>query len=295
MRGALILFAVSTVASSAADDISLSDASRASLVSSTRPETAKCSGAFSITKHESDVEEPDIWTAATFKMSFAPGKLVLDTQFQTEKFLVTTTNPDGTKSAPRVVDSPTDRVIVLDDGDTVYKISYNPRFRPAGCRIEIFKTRKSAVAASKFPISDPVRPQLGILPVAKLVQNVGPNKLDWSRGDGRYFRGVFHVSNSPNVRIEFQVDPATGNQLVSRSVFNLPSKVSAQAATLKWAQTKEIWYVQQVDVEKRYSKRPVQTEQVTYTDYQPGVSIPESEFDLSSFTIPPGTRTIDRR
>jgi hypothetical protein len=290
------VFVVALISAAApAADITLSDARQASDAVSVTPQSGRCSGVFTVTKQGNDDAEPVVWTAGTFKMAFSAEKLLLETEVSTEKMEVSLIAKDGSVSAPQAIDSPTGRVVILCDGDTVQKVTFSPRINPNGCKVELYSTIKSAISSSGFPLRNPVRPQLGVLDITKLIENLGPDAIEFSRNEGTLFRGVYHAKNSRKTRAVFYVDTAIDNKVVSHSVFNLPSELPVTATTFKWAKSKGVPYVHEYEVTKRYSGEPTQTEKVVYAHYEADPVIPPAEFDISSLRIPPGTRTIDRR
>lgn len=291
----LLLIAVLGLSTAKADDFTLEDARKVSIESSMQPKSGWCRGEFRASLQEKGDPAPVIWTEGTFKLSFKEDKLLLDMKFSTRKVRVVQVNADGTKSEPKIVNAPLDRLVVLDDGNTVSMITFTPRIHPSGCRIELFSNLQSTLGFAEFPLRDPIHPHLGILDIDKLIKNLGPDAIEWSRQKGTIYQGSFRAKNSKDVRIVFQVDAASGKRLTSMSVFNPKSDEPGSSRKLKWAKKNETWFVQEIKTKSRFRDRPLRMEEVIFTDYQPNLPLTDKEFDMSSIDIPPRTRTIDRR
>ena len=299
MSRTLVLFALLTTSaiSSAisAAEITLDDARKASDVGLSNPETVRTSGTFRVTRQDTNDSKPVIWAAGTFKMVYAPGKVRLDVEFETEKASVVVPAPDGSKSEPRIADLPMSRVVMLSDGEAVNKVTYSSRINPTGCQIERFSTLSQAISASQFPIQNVARPQREALDIAKLIENLGADTIELSQCEGTLVRGAYHAKNSPTTRGVFIVDTAIDNHIVSQSIFNLPKDEPVVSHRLKWGKADDVWYVQEIEVQQRYSKHPVETANVAYTNFEANIVVDANDFELSSLQIPQRTRTSDRR
>ena len=294
MSRTLVLFALLMTSAVSAAEITLEDARKASDVGLSNPETARSSGTFRVTRQDTNDSKPVIWAAGTFKMVYAAGKVRLDAEFETERASGIVAAADGSKSEPQIADLPTFRVVMLSDGEALYNVTYSSRISPIGCQIERFSTLSQAVSVSQFPISNVARPQLEALDISKLIEHLGADAIELSQVEGTLVRGVYHSKNSPNARGVFVVDTAIGNHIVSQSVFYLPNDEPLVSHSLKWEKTYDVWYVQEIEVKRRY-KHLVETAKVAYTDFEPGIQVDANEFELSSLHIPQRTRTIDRR
>ena len=291
----LVLFAVFSLRAAEADDFTLEDARKASIESSKQPKSAWCRGEFRVSRQDEGDPAPTIWTEGTFKLSYKADKLLLDMKFSTRKVRVVQVAPDGTESEPKTVNAPPERIVVLDDGDKVYMVTFTPQINPSGCRVELLSNVRSALGFAEFPLRDPIHPHLGILDIDKLIKNLGADAIKWSHHKGTIYQGTFQAKNSKRVHSVFHVDLACDKQLTGNIVFNSTSDEPATSHKLKWAKENDTWFVQQINSTRRYSDRPLQMEEVVFTHYKPGASLPDNEFDISSIGIPPRTRTIDRR
>ena len=110
-------------------------------------------------------------------MVYAPGKVRLDAEFETEKASVVVAAADGSTSKPRIADLPMSWVVMLSDGEAVYNVTYSSRINPTGCQIERFSTLSQAVSVSQFPIQNVARPQLEALDITKLIDHLGADAI----------------------------------------------------------------------------------------------------------------------
>ncbi len=277
-----------------AGDITLDDARQASVADTTRLVPFRCRGTFRVSRQDRGATKPIVWTDGAFRLSHAPGKLRLDMRFHVRKARVSIVDNDGKETHQEVANSPVD-IIVLDDGTAISKVTFSPRIMPSGCRIELYSSLRAALSGTGFPLRNPVHPQRDVLDVDALVRNLGADAVKWSKQDGTFFQGDYHLRNTNRVRAEFQVDAAMGNRVVSKAVFNFPADSPAAEHRLKWAKADDTWYVKSLSWTKRYANQPVRRAEVVFLDYQPNAEFMDDEFSLSSASIPDGARTLDRR
>ncbi len=287
----LVWLAICSISTTKAAHLGIEDARQASLAAADATKSARASGTFLVTL----IDNNETWAEGSFKLIHGHGKVLIDMSFQTRKGFANTIAPDGSKIPTGAVDSAPARVLVLDDGKAVHMVTFDARINPTGCRVERCSSVSDALALARFPLRNPINPHLGVQDVDKTIQNLGISAIQWSYIGGTTFRGRYEYAPKTGEWATFDVDTDSGNNVVSKAVYNARTDVPVLSYSLQWKQHNDFWYVAQVNASRRNSGMPARSEEIKVTDYEPNPVLRDDDFSIESLGIPPGTRVLDRR
>jgi len=281
-----------------AEESILEAARLASIASEALPESGEASGTFIVRRRHADEEEETLWTDGDFKLWFSGDKQCLDLTYRHDKRSTVLQKRDGTVEE-FIADSPPDRVVVIDDSTKVTVVTFSHRFRQSGCRIEIRSGRPMAMTTVGFPLDNPARPQLEVLHVGKLIENLGAEAISFSAPRNGIAHGICTVRNSPDTYVRFDIDQNRGNNVVAQRVFVKGHVGPLAHQTLDCERKDSAWFVNKYTDLRRYKALEGEISwhrsSVTYDHFGANVKIDETVFDVASYPISPKTRTLDRR
>lgn len=276
----------------------LEEARKASVAASEALQSAQGSGTF--TEHRRNLTDKDemLWTEGSFKFSYQSGKYFIDITLK--KLLRRTRYEDEMgQFTEKIVDWSPDRVVLVYDGQAASVVTFTGRINPTGCRVEIFDSMRTATALASFPLRNPAKPWLEVLDVDAVLKNIERDAITVSTLDNGRTRIAFDIKNSKSAYAEFELDPQSGNNVISSRTFNRPELEPAVTRRLSWAQTESVWYVRQFDAVHRYPPSSIPAYRartmVAFDSFAPNKLIDDTLFKIESLPIPPGTRTLDRR
>jgi hypothetical protein len=250
-------------------------------------------------KWEGDEKEPQLWTKCKVKMHFDRGKYRL--QFAYEKMLARTVyhDPDGGKTE-KVVDWKPDDLIIVFDGKEANAVKFSQRIRPYGCEGYIYSELENAcveVAQLRWgKLAELWKQRFELGPT---VANLGRDAMQIEQRPTNKWLLTFAVKNSPNVRVEMDIDTERNFHIVEERVFSPGRNEPAARYTANWkhdAPTK-VWYIDSVEEEHRFfgGQHPPTRERLRFESFKVNVPVDPKLFELESIEYPVMMRFLDRR
>lgn len=237
-------------------------------------------------------KEPNLSAKAKVKVVYDKGKYHLTFDYETLRVKVGLIDAVGNESAPRYGEAKPEVCHILYDGTTAYEVSFGPRYRPAGCLVEVYDRWP---VPSFSEIRDPAI--LHPLYVERVLENLDRETMKVTKlPSGAYRVNANHKKFM--IKSEFDFHPDFGYNVVATKVFNIGQDKPSQETEATWKQSDGLWYVQK-RVQKGHQMAPgVGIESRTameYERFEPNVAIAPQEFAIESLKIPERAQILDRR
>lgn len=249
-------------------------------------------------QHKHD-HEPQLRTKAAVLMYFGRGKYHLQLKYETKLHPLMFFDQDGKKGQAELEECKPDEYIAINDGISLYSISFAARYAPTGCYIEASDVPEYGPPHWGLPWRSPARLTHEVLNLRVLIENLGLSALAVSAIPNEGARIGGQVKNAPNVRFEYDLLPRFGFNVIGYRLYNKSDERPVVEKRLTWKKAKGLWYVARITEDSRIlpgTPREVMTRStLQFDEFEPNVEVNPKLFTLDCVDIPPNTRIFERR